>query len=103
MIQVTKYEKYLVQNAGSIDPHYFRCSWSPQVVVEFSEVVTDSVRNWDFFSLARGAVGLHNLMKFSLVLALFSLARPHFHWPRALGQLLRSHTSYSLVGFTQEL
>ena len=31
----------------------------------------NSVRNWDFFSLARGAVGLNNLMKISLVLALF--------------------------------
>ena len=45
-----------------------------------------------YFSLTRGAVRLNNLMKFSLVLALFSLARIHFHWPRAPGQLLRSHT-----------
>ena len=43
----------------------------------------NSVRNLDFFSLARGAVGLNNLMKISLALVTFSLARLHFHWPRA--------------------
>ena len=26
------------------------------------DVNVGSVRNWDFFSLARGTVGLHNLM-----------------------------------------
>ena len=45
-----------------------------------------------FLSLARGAVGLNNLMKTSLALANFLLARLNFHWPRAPGQLLRSQT-----------
>ena len=42
-----------------------------------------------FFSLARGAVGLNNVMKISMALVNFSLAPLMFHWPRAPGQLLR--------------
>ena len=45
------------------------------------------------FSLARGAVGLKNLMIMSLALVTFSLARVHFHWLLAPGQLLRSQTA----------
>ena len=43
-----------------------------------------------FFLTGPGTVGLNTLMKISLVLVNFSLARPNFHWPRAPGQLLRS-------------
>ena len=50
-------------------------------------------------------VGLNDLMKISLVLAIFSLARQHFHWPRIPGQLLRSQTGIcSLsVGYNKEV
>ena len=65
---------------------------------EHWKVYFRSVRNWDLFSLARGTVGLDNLMKISLVLVNFSLAPPNFHWPRAPGQLLRSHTGLILNG-----
>ena len=61
-------------------------------VLDLNIKIDARVRNWDFFSLARGAVGLNNLMKISLALVTFSLPRLHFHWPGAPGQLLRSQT-----------
>ena len=60
----------------------------------FSVEITETLQcaKLGFFSLVRGAMGLNNLMKISLALVTFSLARLHFHWPRAPGQLLKSHT-----------